>query len=318
MALTLEQYADLLDSRGVAWPTYATPERPKAKPHLVPMTDLKVVTWNIYGTLLAITGGELMFDTQDRFVMELALDKTIQEFKMWASMSRHPGKPSAYMRQMYDKAMDEQRLAPSRKEKYPEIRAHRVWEAVLRKLLQKDYKFDSAVFGSLDDYSRKIAYFFHASLQGTAAQAGSGAALEHVRRCGLRQCLIADAQCFTMLQLERAMKSQIPINPMEPLFDTNLNALSFEKKARKPSENLFLSVLKSLEPLGVSPFQVLHIGTRIEKDIAPARRLGIRTALFAGDKEAVQATPEQLRNLATRPDILLTNLAQIRQVVVAP
>jgi FMN phosphatase YigB (HAD superfamily) len=280
------------------------------------MGDLKVVTWNIYGTLLAISHGELLFEHPDRFVMDLALEKTVQEFKMWGSMSRKPGKPAEYMRQMYAKAIDEQRLAPSRKEKYPEIHTDHLWESVLKRLLQKEYKFDAGFFGSLNEFSRKVAYFFHASLQGTAPQPGAGAALEHVRSRGLKQGLIADAQCFTMVQLDRALKTQITVNPMDPLFDARLQFLSFEQKSRKPSERLFRGLLEALEPLGIAPFQVLHVGSRIDKDIAPARRLGMRTALYAGDKESLQATPKQLKDLATRPDVLLTELEQIREVVV--
>jgi hypothetical protein len=41
----------------------------------------------------------------------------------------------------------------------------------------------------------------------------------------------------------------------------------------------------------------------------------MRTALFAGDTESLQATPEQLKDRATRPDVLLTDLEQLGEVV---
>lgn len=317
MPLTLEKYADFLDTNETPWPAAPAPERPKAKPHLKRLDNLKVVTWNIYGTLLAIATGELVFEHPDRFISDLALEKTVEQFNMWGSMTRKPGKPAEYLRQLYDKAMDEQRLAPSRKERYPEIQADRVWESILKKLFQKNYVFDAAFYGSLNEFCRKIAFFFHASQQGTAAEPGAAAALEYVRRCGLKQALLADAQCFTVMQLYRALKAHITINPMDPLFDASLQTLSFEKKSRKPSERLFNSLLATVEPLGITPEQVLHVGSRIDKDIAPARALGMRTALFAGDRESLQATPEQLKDPATRPDVLLTHLEQICEVVAA-
>ena len=40
---------------------------------------------------------------------------------------------------------------------------------------------------------------------------------------------------------------------------------------------------------------MLHIGARLATDLAPAKKLGMRTALFAGDKESLQATSEQLK-----------------------
>jgi hypothetical protein len=100
MALTLEQYADYLDTRNLPWPAPPSIDRPRAKPHLARLRDVRAVLWNVYGTLLALPGGELYFEHPQKFVMELALQKTIDEFKMWASMSRKPGQPSEYMGQL--------------------------------------------------------------------------------------------------------------------------------------------------------------------------------------------------------------------------
>src|SRR2546422_183056 len=79
-------------------------------------------------------------------------------------------------------------------EKFPEVAAERIWENILKKLLQKDYKFDTGFFGSLNEYTRKIAYFFHASLQGTSAYPGAVEALQLVQTHGLEQGLLADGQ----------------------------------------------------------------------------------------------------------------------------
>ena len=58
-----------------------------------------------------------------------------------------------------------------------------------------------------------------------------------------------------------------------------------------------------------------RIGSRLTQDIVPARRLGMKTALFAGDKASLQATAEQLKEPASRPDVMLTELGQIAEVV---
>jgi len=56
-------------------------------------------------------------------------------------------------------------------------------------------------------------------------------------------------------------------------------------------------------------------GSRVVQDIIPAKRLGMKTALFAGDKGSLQATSEQCKELASKPDILLTELSQIADVL---
>jgi hypothetical protein len=315
MPLTLEQYATYLDTRDVPWPAPPEVERPRARPYVVHLPDVRVVLWNIYGTLLAITGGELYFEHPNRFNMDVALEKTSQEFKMWGSMTRKPGPPSEYLGQMYGDILARQRTLTGGVEKHPEVAVDRLWEALIKRLLQKDYKFDAGFYGSLNEFSRKVAYFFHASLQGTACYPGAAAALAHVAGAGLAQGLLGDAQSFTLLQLQRGLAQQDPAITLDDRVDPKLRVLSYEVRARKPSERLFRTALEVLAERDIKPEQVLHIGSRVAHDIIPARRLGMRTGLFAGDMASLQATPQQLRDATSRPDILLTELDQIAEVV---
>ena len=315
MGLTLEQYATYLDARAdLPWPAAPNVDRPKAKPHLVRLPEVRAVLWNVYGTLVAITGGELLFEHPTAFVMNNALDKTVQEFKMWASMTRKPGQPSEYLSQIYNQILREQQVAPPG-ERHPEAAAERVWEAILKRLLQKDYKFDAGFFGALNEYSRKVAYFFHASLQGTACYPGAAEALRHVSAAELTQGLLADGQCFTTVQLQRGLAAQDADLKLDDVLDGDLRMLSYEGRGRKPSERLFRPALNALLDKGVEPNEVLHVGSRISQDLAPAHRLGMRTALFAGDRASLQATPEQLKDANLRPDVLLTELNQIAEVI---
>jgi FMN phosphatase YigB (HAD superfamily) len=276
---------------------------------------VRVVLWTVYGTLLAIPGGELLFEHPNAFIMSTALDKTIQEFKMWGSMSRKPGQPSEYMQTIYAQLLNEQRSVTGGGERHPEVASDRLWEAIVKRLLQKDYKFDAGFYGSLNEFSRKVAWFFHASLQGTGCYPGAAEALRAVQQAGLRQGLLADGQCFTPVQLQRGLQRQDGSARVDELLNEDLIKLSYEARGRKPSERLFRQALTGLEAAGVSPAEVLHVGSRVQQDILPARRLGMRTALFAGDRASLQATPEQLKDSTSRPDILLTELAQISEVV---
>jgi FMN phosphatase YigB (HAD superfamily) len=247
--------------------------------------------------------------------MGTALEKTIQEFKMWAAMSRKPGQPSDYLIHVYKQVLEGQRLGPGGGERHPEVGAERVWDAIIKKLLQKDYKFDAGFYGSLNEFSRKVAYFFHASLQGTACYPGAAAALAHVRGAGLTQGLLADGQCFTTVQLQRGLARQDPAAKLDELLSDGACSLSYEIRGRKPSERLFRSALDAMRARGLEASEVLHVGSRVPQDIVVARRLGMKTALFAGDRASLQATPEQLKDAAARPDVLLTELDQITEVV---
>jgi FMN phosphatase YigB (HAD superfamily) len=315
MPLSLEQYASYLDTRGdLPWPAPPRASPVKARPHLERLPGIRAVMWNVYGTLLAIPLGELVFEHPQAFIMSNALDKTIQEFKMWASMSRKPGQPSDYMQSIYAQILTEQRSVGGGGERHPEVAVERVWEAIIKRLLQKDYKFDAGFLGSLNEFSKKVAYFFHASLQGTACYDGAADALRHVHEAGLTEGLLADGQCFTTVQLQRGLAKQGD-DSLDGLLTDGLVVLSCDVRGRKPSERLYRQALTALKEKGIDPGEVLHVGSRIVQDVVPARRLGMKTALFAGDKTSLQATPEQLKEAVSRPDVMLTELSQISEVV---
>src|SRR5882724_5538360 len=102
MPSSLEQYADYLDTRkDLLWPAAPSATRLKARPHLSRLSDVRAVLWNIYGTLVATPQGELLYEHPTPFVMNNAIDKTLQEFKMWASMSRKPGQPADDLLRQY-------------------------------------------------------------------------------------------------------------------------------------------------------------------------------------------------------------------------
>src|SRR5436305_15331477 len=136
MPLTLEQYVERLDSRtDLPWPAAPKIDPPKAKPSLHAM-PVKAVFWTVYGTLVAIPQGEIQFEHAQEFVTAAALEKVIKEFKMWASMSRKPGAPSEYMKELFDKALTVLRLTGGggSGEKFPEAQSERVWDDPIKEL----------------------------------------------------------------------------------------------------------------------------------------------------------------------------------------
>ena len=314
MPLTLDQYAAYLDTRGLTWPTPPPVESPRVKAHLPRVSGVRAVLWNVYGTLLSISDGELKFETDNALLMTVALDKTIHEFKMWGSMSRKPGQPAEYMREIYKKVLTEQRLAPTQGEKFPEVLSERVWEAIVKKLFQKEYQFDATFYGPLPEYARKVAYFFHASLQGTGCCAGAAAAIKELAGKGMVQGLLADGQCFTGVQVARGLSKQDGGATMDTWIPPASRFLSFAVKARKPSDAAFAAALDSMAAVGVEPAQILHVGSSLTRDIGPAKTWGMKTALFAGDRSSLSATSDQLKDAAYRPDALLTALEQVRQL----
>jgi FMN phosphatase YigB (HAD superfamily) len=315
MPLTLEQYIDRIHTRAdLPWPATPRIDPPKAKPSLQRL-PIKAVFWTVYGTLVVIPQGELQFEHPQEFITEAALEKLIKEFKMWNSMSRKPGAPSAYMKELYRKALTTLQMSGSGGEKYPELQVERIWDDIVKKLFQKEYQYDTLTYGSMNDYVKKIAYFYHASIQGVGAYPGAVDALRMASDRGVIQGLLADGQCFTPGQLQRCLKLQDPSFEMDAVIPSTFRIMSAEKKAKKPSDTLLKCAIQVAAGKGIDSSEILHVGSNLARDIAPAKKFGLRTALFAGDKNSLAATPEQLKDAAFRPDVLLTELPQILEVI---
>ena len=290
MALTLEQYAAYLDTRDLPWPAPPEVDRPRARPHLARLPKVRAVTWNVYGTLLAIAGGDLVFQHPNDFVMNVALDKTVQEFKMWASMSRKPGQPADYMKIIYEQVLDEQRLAAAgraaARRSPPTASGRRSSRSCSRRTTSSTPNF----YGSLNEFSRKVAYFFHASLQGTCCYPGAAAALRHVAGAGLPQGLLADAQCFTTSSCSAAWRPRSR-SSWTSAGPRTCSALSYEVRGRKPSERLFRQSLQQLAE--ARPSRRIRCCTSARgssRTSCPPSASGMKTALFAGDRASLQAT----------------------------
>src|SRR5258707_807133 len=105
MPLTLEQYIDRLGERtDLPWPSAPKIEPVKAKPALTRL-PVRAVLWTVYGPLVAVPQGEILFEHPQDFITDTALDKVVKEFKMWNSMSRKPGAPSAQLKDAYIKVL---------------------------------------------------------------------------------------------------------------------------------------------------------------------------------------------------------------------
>lgn len=297
------------------WPAAPTIEpKKKVQPHLVRL-PIKCVFWTVYGTLLNILNGEILFEHPQTFVTDHALDKTIKEFNMWNSMSRKPGAPAEQMRDYFTKALTTLRMIGHGQEKFPEVQAEKIWEDIVKKLLQKEYRFDVGLMGAMNEYVKKIAYFYHASIQGCAAYPDAAFVVRSLADRGVVNGMLTNGQCFTPAQIHRWFREDDPDFDVNMFFPAALRVISSDHHARKPSDTLFKAATTAITQRGWRADQILHVGSNILLDIAPAKKFGFRTALFAGDKNTLVATADHLRSPEFRPDILITQLSQLLDMI---
>jgi FMN phosphatase YigB (HAD superfamily) len=317
MAKSLPEYLDWLDGRGdLIWPRPPAPRPLKATPYLKPLPGIKAVAWCAYGTLLTIDSGMLLHLHPQQLRMQIALEKTIEEFKMWNAMSRKPGAPWEYLLQQYRRLIEDQQLKPTkRKGDAREVDSVVVWSKYLERLQRNEYQYDVSFYGGLDDLALKVAYFFHANLQGVAASEHAFDTLRQVTSAGLRQGIVDDGQAFTTAQFQRVLQRQGQFFSLSELFSAGCVTLSHEHGVRKPSPSLYAAGFASLMRHGLGAGEILYVTHRLADDLAAAKSFGVRTALLAADANCCQVSTEEVRDPALKPDRLLTDLRQIGQIL---
>jgi FMN phosphatase YigB (HAD superfamily) len=317
MPQSLSEYLDWLDDRtDLVWPKPPPVKPLKATPACAHLPGIHAVTWNPYGTLLRIDTGHLQLIHPQPLRMQIALQKTIEEFRMWGSMSRKPGQPWEYLLQQYTRLVEDARLAGTgRKGDVPEVDAVAIWDKLLERLERNEYQYDRGQYGNRQALALKVAYFFHASLQGVEAAEGAAETLLRLRQAGLCVGLLGEGQAFTVAQLLRALRQQRTIGSVGDVLTPDSGALSSACQVRPPSPSLYEAAVKGLRRAGLSPGQVLHISVRLNDDLVPARRAGFRTALLVADAHCTQVEKADIRDPHKRPDRLLTALPQVLQIV---
>lgn len=317
MPKSLQEYAEWLDHRtSLIWPQPPKFAPAKAKPHLKPLTGIRAVVWNVYGTLLRVTDGDLLLHHHQELRMQVALEKTINEFNMWNSMTRRPGAPWEYMLQKYRNVVDEYEMAGNvRSGDFPQVNSGEVWRQLLGMLDKKEYAYDKLFYGDLDELAEKVGYFFQASLQGIEASPKALKALMSISELGITQGLLADTQSFTWVQMVRSLGKQGPLPSLNKLFDSNHLIMSHQLGVRKPSASLFAMCIHQFAKREIQPEEILYVSNRLQGDLAVAKQWGMKTALYAGDETTLKASPQEIRHPDIRPKRMLTELSQVKKLL---
>ena len=240
MSLSLAEYADFLDGRKLIWPKVPAAKAVNANPSVKPLPGIRAVLWDVYGTLLRVSDGKFTLFPEEEARLQIALDKTIHEFNMWASMTRRPGEPWEYFLPKYNAAVEDARLVGCAKGDFPEVNAAHVWQRLLDMLSKKDYAYDESRYGDWDELAEKVAFFFQRCLQGIQGAKSALRVVTDVAAAGVKQGLLAESQPYTLAQLLRGFEEQGRLPPLGDLFTPGCLNLSHELGVRKPSASLFL------------------------------------------------------------------------------
>jgi putative hydrolase of the HAD superfamily len=269
-----------------------------AQPRLPSLNGVRAVALDVYGTLLCSAAGDIgtTADPAPRLVATA--------LRSCGLTCRHPSCGEAALARL---AL-EIRADHARRRKQgidaPEVDIRRVWSRVLRSLAAR-----GLLTGPIDrETVEAVAVEYEGRANPVWPMPGVTAALRALRRRGLILAIVSNAQFYTPLQLA----ALIGID----WFDAKCCAWSWKLGVAKPSPELLRHTLRSLASRhGLAPSAVLCVGNDRLNDLAPAARLGCRTALFAGDARSLRRRPGDPRCRGVRPQAVLTHWSQLPPLI---
>ena len=254
--------------------------------------DIRCVLFDLYGTLFISGSGDISLSTHPWTQME----------KIGTLLTKYDIRktPRALLDEFHDAIKARHTELRNRGIDYPEVRIDRIWQQVL----QADDQHIVRQFATEFEFISNPVYPMPALAD----------LLSTCRRFGLLMGIISNAQFFTPYLFKWFLDS----DPQSLGFNSELIFYSYRFQVAKPSAALFEKAAAALSAKKIAAASVLYCGNDMLNDIYPAARAGFKTALFAGDRRSLRLRTDDSRCRDLKPDLVLTDLRQLIQLITPP
>lgn len=277
-----------------------TGERPKLKT----LSGIKTILFDFYGTLFISGVGDIGIDdgTSNSGLLLESLDAADIEVK-----DPEAGTRGFYI---YNKVVTGQiQSIKASGIIYPEPDIRKVW----RNVLDQMHAEGLISTDTQKEHHERMAVEFEARMNPVWPMPDLHETLSAIKEKGFVIGIISNSQFYTPIAFEAlAGKSLEELN-----FDPDLLHWSFEESMKKPGLVFYERFLKKAQKKyrDHRPENYLYVGNDMLKDVYPAQKTGMKTALFAGDKRSLKWRKDDNRTKNLEPDLVVTELKQILECV---
>lgn len=258
-------------------------------PKLPEIPGIAAVVFDIYGTLIISAAGDI--GTAREEISEAAMKSAFAASGVADGGGAFAG--------VYEETVKRhQAFGRARGVRFPEVEIRDVWAEMMETFAGSP--FDVRVV-------EEVALRYECEVNPVWAMPRAGEVLEVLRRAGLKSGIVSNAQFYTLSVMEGLFGATLD----HLGFDPRLQVFSFEEGEGKPSRRLFEVLAERAKAIRLEPSQIFYLGNDMKKDVLPARDLGFRTGLFAGDARSLRLGGQSPEEAAETADAVITDLAQL-------
>ena len=275
-------------------------------PNLRTETPAKAVIFDIYGTLLISSSGDI----------EEAYMSKEDMFKALEAGGFDPGKQdqnlSAYLVEHLPLTIQKHHKELKKKgHPFPDVDIFKVWNEIIDMAVNE--KMLSLI--GQESLADTIAVFEILSNK-VWPMPGMLEVLTDLRAKGIPLGIVSNAQFYTPILMNYFLTGNFSANQEIGFFDPDLTVYSFRELRAKPDVKLFEKIRINLaRKYKIQPSEAVFIGNDILKDVYTAKKSGLQTALFSGDQRSLRIREGDPRVKGIFPDFFINDLKQVLEIV---
>lgn len=273
-------------------------------PVLKPLPGIRCVAFDFYGTMFISGVGDIGIDEEKADDSPALFQQALEQTGITIYRD---GTGEAGISILEDTLLTHINRAKAAGTDFPEPDIREVWKEVLGGLEKQEY-----IAGNFsEDTVERFAIEFEFRINQVWPMADLNQTLDAIGGNGIELGIISNSQFYTPLAFE-ALSGR---SPGQAGFESELMVWSYEAGVKKPSVAFYKQFLEKAIRGGLAAGEILFVGNDLWKDIEPAARVGMKTALFIGDKRSIRHNGEDLEKTEYPPDVSIDRLGQLKQVL---
>jgi putative hydrolase of the HAD superfamily len=274
------------------------------KEQITSVADLKVIIFDIYGTLLVSSSGDV--DQSDFNI------NNIQRALIEGGYIIFDDIPQGAFQFMIDDfkytILEHHKKKKAKGIPFPEINISEVWSDVLERAEKKVW-----IKKGKHACVKQFVITFEVLSNQVYPMPGMQQIIDHLKELNIPLGIVSNAQFYTPLIMNHYLKNESGEEAIPP-FDPDLTVFSFKLGKGKPDSFLYESLIPALKKkYNAKPSEVLFVGNDMLNDVYAANKAGFKTALFAGDQRSLRWRKDKVNGL--KPDLIITDLQQLKKVI---
>lgn len=265
---------------------------------------IKALVFDIYGTLIISASGDIDKAEFSGLHLKKALKSSGIE---WDESINQDKLMQQILQDFFAEVNKQQQESPYT---YPEVDILKVWKDLIVQYQEK------GLIKSKNLGLKQLAFHFELLSNKVFPMPGMKRIITTLYNRGLPLGIVSNAQFYSPMLMNYLLNNELVEGAHITCFDPDISIYSYKEGRSKPDTFLYEKLAASLEKkYQLSPEEVLYIGNDMLKDIYPAKQIGFKTVLFAGDKRSLRLREDDKRVRETKPDHVIEQLDQILAIL---